>query len=91
MPCGKWFIDFAIKNKMVALEIDGKQHEQEERKRKDIEKDAYLTSQGWRVHRIKWKSIHNETGKAYIKQEIDNFLQILHNHPPILEEPNALC
>ena len=73
---GKWFIDFAIKDKMIALEIDGKQHEKPERKSKDIEKDAYLVSQGWRVYRIKWKSINNDKGKIYIKNEIDKFLEL---------------
>ena len=72
---GKWWIDFAMKNKMIALEIDGKQHEIEKRKRMDVEKDIYLTSQGWRVHRIKWKSINNDSGKEYIKSEIDKFIK----------------
>ena len=70
----KWFIDFAIRDKMIALEVDGKQHEW--RREKDAEKDAYLKSQGWKVHRIKWKSINNDAGKEYIKSEIDKFLEL---------------
>ena len=79
LPVGRWFIDFAIEDKMIALEIDGKQHEWEYRKQKDVEKDAYLTSDGWRVHRIKWKSINTDSGKLYIKNEIDKFLELYRN------------
>lgn len=57
---GKYFIDFAIEDKMVALEIDGSQHDWPERKQKDQEKDAYLTSLGWSVVRIKWIQASNE-------------------------------
>lgn len=70
----KYFIDFAIEHKMIALEIDGKQHEWKERKEKDQEKDKKLTECGWKVYRIKWKSINKEEGKQYIKSEIENFL-----------------
>jgi len=73
--CGKYFIDFAIHSKNIALEIDGKQHLQEDRKASDILKDAYLTSQGWIVYRIPWKSINTSNGKAYIEQEINKFLE----------------
>ena len=74
LPCGKYFIDFAIKDKMIALEIDGKQHEYEDRKKSDLLKDVCLSENGWKVYRIKWKSINNESGKIYIKEQIDKFL-----------------
>lgn len=74
LPVGKWFIDFAMKDKMFALEIDGKQHEWKDRKTKDEEKDAFLIRNGWIVHRIKWKSINSKNGKTYIEQEIQKFL-----------------
>ena len=73
-PCGRYFIDFAIHDRKIALEIDGKQHEMVERKASDVKKDAHLSSAGWTVHRIKWKSIHDERGKLYIKNEIDTFI-----------------
>lgn len=72
-PCGKYFIDFAIHNKKIALEIDGKQHEMSDRKISDVKKDVYLQSKGWTVHRIKWKSIHDADGKQYIDEKIDEF------------------
>lgn len=79
LPVGRWFIDFAIENRRIALEIDGKQHEWPERKIKDAEKDKYLTEIGWRVHRIKWKSINTSSGKEYIRNEISRFLEIYRN------------
>jgi len=75
LPCGKYFIDLAIKEKMIALEIDGKQHQYEDRKKKDREKDKYLIDNGWKIYRIQWKSINNLDGKIYIEQQISSFLQ----------------
>lgn len=77
LPCGKWWIDFAIVDKNVALEIDGKQHEKEARKKLDLKKDADLSTNGWKVYRIKWKSINTESGKRYIEEEIRKFEQFL--------------
>lgn len=64
---GIYSIDFAwIKNKL-AIEIDGGQHERfEEYKARDIRKDKYLKSQGWKVLRIKWIDMYNDT-KQYIQ------------------------
>jgi len=73
-PCGKYFIDFAIQDKKIALEIDGKQHRLEERKLKDKEKDVFLKSEGWCVYRIEWNSINSLKGKENMKNKIKNFL-----------------
>lgn len=74
---GKYFIDFAITEKMIALEVDGKQHQYEDRKKSDEIKDRFLIENGWKVYRISWKSINSESGKLYIKKEIDKFLEFL--------------
>lgn len=71
---GKYFIDFAITEKMVALEIDGKQHLIEDRQKSDLLKDTFLKNRGWFVYRIPWKSINNDLGKKYISEEINKFL-----------------
>ena len=47
-----YFIDFAFVDEKVAVEIDGSQHLEEERKKRDEEKDALLISNGWKVLRI---------------------------------------
>lgn len=59
----------------IDLEIDGKQHEYEERKTSDIKRDKLLINYGIKVYRIKWKSINSEKGKNYIKEEINKFLE----------------
>ena len=71
-PCGKYFIDFALKDKKIALEIDGKQHN---RKEKDEEKNIFLKSQNWFVYRIKWNNINSLSGKEEMKEKIDNFVK----------------
>ena len=74
-PAGKYFIDFAIEQKKIALEIDGKQHLLTERKLKDEEKDAFLIKNNWIVYRIPWNNINNDNGKQLMKQKIDEFLK----------------
>lgn len=61
MKIGKWFIDFAFTDKMIALEIDGKQHTYSDRIVKDAEKDTFLQSQGWQVHRVQWKKLTSQS------------------------------
>lgn len=49
---GKYTIDFAMENKKIALEIDGRLHA----KRKDLDarKDYFLRKNSWKVYRIPW-------------------------------------
>lgn len=51
----KWFIDFANPDKKFALEIDGRQHDEEDRKERDKRKTEYLESLGWTVVRVRWQ------------------------------------
>lgn len=74
---GRYFIDFAFIDKMIGLEIDGKQHSREENIKHDYKRDAWLADLGWQMHRIKWRSLKSQSGKDYIKNEIDNFLAYL--------------
>jgi len=69
-----YFLDFYFKDKKLDLEIDGKQHNLEDRKESDKIRDEYLTKNGIIVHRIKWKSINSERGKKYIESEINKFM-----------------
>lgn len=59
LNCGKYFIDFAFEEKKIALEIDGRRHNDIEIVEKDIRKDTYLKNNGWIVCRIKWKNDNN--------------------------------
>jgi very-short-patch-repair endonuclease len=52
----KYFIDFAFNEKKIALEIDGRRHDDVEISEKDNKKDIILFENGWMVHRIKWKN-----------------------------------
>lgn len=67
-----YFLDFYFEEKKICLEIDGSQHK--ERKKHDNLRDERLENNGIHVYRIAWKSINNEKGKKYIKNEIDKFL-----------------
>jgi very-short-patch-repair endonuclease len=59
-----YFIDFAFEDIKVAVEIDGSQHNEENRKRKDIEKDKLLIEKGWRIFRVPAKNILQERDKV---------------------------
>jgi len=72
---GKYFIDFALESKMIALEIDGKQHLRDDRKSNDLLKDEFLKNIGWLVYRIPWNSINTEDGKSTMKLKIDKFIE----------------
>ena len=71
-----FYLDFYIcKNDVrIDLEIDGKQHEYEDRKLHDISRDHYLTQQGFLIYRIKWNEINSEKGKLLMQSKIDAFL-----------------
>lgn len=70
-----YFLDFYLHDYNIDLEIDGKQHEQPERKKNDNIRDEALTKYGITVYRIKWKNPkYNEN---YIKNEINKFLEFL--------------
>lgn len=76
---GPYFIDFAIGN--FALEIDGAQHECQDRKESDARKDDYLTKNGYTVHRIKWhKLTGKENSNELMRQKISLFLEKLNKY-----------
>lgn len=66
----KWFMDFAWPKKKIYLEIDGQQHQWEDRKRRDHEKDEYYKSLGWKCLRLSWSYCCNNTQEC-IKNIID--------------------
>jgi len=51
LPIGKYFVDVAIPNLNIAIEVDSWWHEEVERKQKDKVKQKYLEQSGWRVLR----------------------------------------
>lgn len=56
-----YFIDFAFIDIKVAVEIDGSQHLEEDRKKSDEEKDKLLLANGWKILRFTaTEVIHNQ-------------------------------
>jgi very-short-patch-repair endonuclease len=70
LPVHPFFIDFAFVTKKVAVEIDGSQHLEEDRKERDKRKEELLISNGWKVLRF----TENE-----VKKNIYNCLDIVEN------------
>ena len=68
-----YFLDFKLEPN-IDLEIDGRQHEDPERKEHDRFRDDVLTSNGWVVYRICWNEINSEDGKQTMKKKIDDFI-----------------
>lgn len=66
-PVFPYFIDFAFENVMVAVEVDGSQHELPDRKKRDHQKDETLKNNGWRVFRITAKEVLFEGGLVIAK------------------------
>ena len=74
-----YFLDFLI-NGNIDLEIDGKQHNYEERVESDRIRDEILTKNNYIVYRVQWNEINSEDGKNLMKQKIDNFLDFYKSH-----------
>ena len=63
---------------MIALEIDGKQHwENQDRIERDKRKDKILKEQGWKIFRIKWFNPVNENNKKKLYTKINEFKKII--------------
>ena len=82
-PAYTYFIDFAILDKKVALEIDGKQHLLPERLESDQKKDSTLKEMGWKIYRIPWNSINSKEGKILMQNKISDFISFLNSLEPI--------
>lgn len=78
---GKYFLDFFIKKDdyLIDLEIDGKQHQYEDRAQSDKLRDEFLKKNNFIVYRVPWNEINSEEGKLLMKSKIDNFLEFLSN------------
>ena len=62
----KYFLDFAWPEKKFCIEIDGEQHQRfEERRKKDIEKDALLKEEGWTEIRVAWSWVIKKFPEIY--------------------------
>jgi len=61
-PIGIYSIDFVILGEKMAIEIDGKQHfEDIKQMERDKNKNILLKTQNWKILRIKWTRLFNDT------------------------------
>ena len=58
-----YYIDFAFVDEKLAVEIDGSQHLEEDRKNKDKKKDDTLIENGWRVLRLAATEVLSDSGR----------------------------
>ena len=66
-PFGRFSLDFAWCDLKRCIEIDGKQHETDEKQKlRDVAKDKLLHEEGWEVLRIKWSDMFNDP-KSWIQ------------------------
>ena len=75
----QYFLDFVIKkdDRIINLEIDGRQHLEREAREHDNLRDARMTSLGYEVYRVLWNEINTQEGKDDMKLKINNFLSFL--------------
>ena len=92
---GCYSIDFAWPHKMKAIEIDGKQHQEDPVvKERDERKDAKLIENGWSFLRVRWKDICNNTQhfisemKKFIDQDMtrEELNELLETYRKSVEE-----
>lgn len=71
-----YILDFFIEkgNTKIDLEIDGKQHDIQDRKNHDNNRDLFLSNTGFIIYRIHWNNINSDYGKTKMKEKIDSFL-----------------
>ena len=73
LPFGKYFLDFAIIDLKVDIEIDGSQHFRTiDAINHDKIRDEFVRSNGWTVYRISWIELINNSNEI-----INNFLKSL--------------
>lgn len=72
-----FFLDFLLPGN-IDLEIDGKQHNYEDRKEHDKERDAILSQHGYTIYRIQWINPNTPSNKLKVQKQIEDFLEWYH-------------
>jgi len=62
VPIGPYIVDFCCHAARLAIEVDGGQHGEEARRRRDAQRDAFLAGEGYRVLRFWNSEVLGETG-----------------------------
>jgi very-short-patch-repair endonuclease len=74
LKVGRWFLDFAFQDLKIAVEVDGRQHQDHDRKVSDEKKDAFLRQTGWEVIRIVWKKPKTQAGRDFLHPQIHSLV-----------------
>ncbi len=61
-PIGRYVVDFACSAIKLAIEVDGPNHDTQEQKAFDAEREDYLRMAGWRVTRFANADIYQALG-----------------------------
>jgi very-short-patch-repair endonuclease len=77
-PVGPYFLDLAYPERKIALEYDGRTHLTPERARRDLNRQAYVTSEGWTVIRFPAYLVLYETWK--IPRDVSRLLEPRDRH-----------
>lgn len=82
-PVGPYFVDLALPDDKIAVEVDGGNWHQEENKAaKDRVKTEYLREAGWNVVRVSLRQgrIDQQSGIRALRECVDEVRRILANH-----------
>ena len=79
----RYFLDFAWPEKKLCIELDGRQHCEEDRKRRDQLKDGLLKDEGWLEIRVDWGWV-----KTHTKQFVDSLSEFFNKNSDRVNEIN---
>ena len=68
-PIGPYIVDFAWLFARIAIEVDGASHDLPGRTERDLERDAFLRSQGFHVIRLRDTDIIGNSAEAFARVE----------------------
>lgn len=72
-PISRYVLDYVIVERKINIEMDGQYHFSDTKTiEKDIKRDEYLTSNGWKVYRISWTYFSNH--KELVLNELIDFM-----------------
>ena len=77
---GNYIVDFYCPSAKIIIEVDGSQHFEEQRRKKDRIRDAYLSKLGFEILRFpNWEVMRN----------VDDIVEDIYRHLPMTESPSV--
>lgn len=78
LPVGKYFLDFALIDFKLDIEVDGRTHFKDKKSiNHDKKRNEYLINRGWKIYRIAWSQFCKHKRKSI--NELLNFIENIHN------------